>query len=363
MAIGPAPDWTQVTWLIGNYEGIPTLTAVDGDGNIIAKMMGMSPAGLQPIAVDANGQIIMVPIGQSGNYMLVDANGYLTSVMKGDDAGTLRTIAVDSDGNIVGVFKGLYDATLKALRVDSDGRLIAILTDPEDEWGVFKQMGFAGLSRTLTFAKRYDHRGTVFFATSFEDGIAGWGQYTSGTGAAIRFSVQQAKFGAFSCELVAGKDSDRYARIKRYFHYPVLGKIGLEFSFTLDPDTNQVRAWLQYYDGTNVNRFNVLYDHTNAALKCGKHDGTHTTLNGALSLYVGDETFHTIKLVVDLETIAFVRVLCDGSEYDASAAAVSTTADTSAERLEVDIEHKGIVAPAVNPNVWVDDIILTEGEP
>lgn len=383
MALPEVPDWTQLIQLMGQYGGVPKLIATDengqlyiviqgeltgitGDVNVTQEekdreIQGADGATLRTVAVDASGQIIMVPRGQSGNYMLVDASGYLTSVMKGLEGANLRTIAVDADGNIVGVFKGLYDSTLTTLKVDANGRLIAVLTDPEDTWGVFKAMGFAGLARVLSYGKSYDHRGDVFFMTSFENGIVGWKAFTDGTGAEVRHSVEQAKHGAYSCQLVAGSDGDRYARIKRYFHYPVEGKIGLEFSFTLDPDTDEVRAWLLYYDGTLVRDFRVKYDHTNTDLICWSSGGAEVTLNSNLNLFVRDEVFHTIKLVVDIANDAFVRVLCDGEEYDASAGDVNTTADTTAKRLEADIEHKGDAA--INANIWVDDIILTESEP
>ncbi|MBW2649065.1 MAG: hypothetical protein JRC53_04520, partial [Deltaproteobacteria bacterium] len=83
--------------------------AVDADGIMLARLKGFDGSQLRDVLVDADGQIITVLRGQSGNYVFVDPNGYLASILKGTEAdGTLRDVLVDDEGRIVGVFKGRY---------------------------------------------------------------------------------------------------------------------------------------------------------------------------------------------------------------------------------------------------------------
>lgn len=60
MTIGPAPDWTNVTWLIGNYEGTPTLMAVDDEGNMVAVMKGWDGTDLTTLLTDEDGRLIAI---------------------------------------------------------------------------------------------------------------------------------------------------------------------------------------------------------------------------------------------------------------------------------------------------------------
>ncbi|MBW2562382.1 MAG: hypothetical protein JRE40_16240 [Deltaproteobacteria bacterium] len=78
--------------------------AVDSDGIMLSRMKGFDGSQLKDVLVDADGQIIAVLRGQNGNYVFVDTNGYLASILKGTDgSGNLRNLLVDDEGRIVGV--------------------------------------------------------------------------------------------------------------------------------------------------------------------------------------------------------------------------------------------------------------------
>lgn len=297
MALPEVPDWTQLIQLMGQYEGTPTLVAVDEDGNIVA-------------------------------------------IMKGEYAGTLKSIAVDAAG-----------------------RVIMIPTDPADVWGNAISMGNAELAAVFSFVKRYDRRGMVVFPEGFEGGLSSWVPIESGTGAAVRHSAKQSFSPPYSCELVAGSTGDRYAGLERYLPFPVVGKIGLQASFTLDPETEHVRLILSWYDGTTRRTWAVNYDLPDTSLGCGAGDGQHTILKSDLSLRVSDTQFHTFKFVADLENEAYVRVLCNSLSYTPTGAVISKAADATGPCLVIYIRNYSISSPATNPNIWVDNIILTQMEP
>jgi len=208
----------------------------------------------------------------------------------------------------------------------------------------------------------YDRRGSVVYLEGFEHGLGSWGKATAGTLAAARLSTAQCLSSGFSVELVAGSDGERYAGLDRYLPFPAEGKVGLEVSFTLDPETAYLLFALRWYDGTNVRLWVVKYDHENGVLSCGGGDGGHTTLNSALSLRVRDNLFHTLKFVMDMEEESFVRVLLDALAYTPTTAAISKTADNTAASLEIVTRHYSIAAPVTNPNIWIDNVVLTQEE-
>jgi len=289
---------------------------------------------------------------------------YRTVALVGVDAtGAPVVVLLDSTGAIISVMKGEYAGTLKNVQVDAQGRMIMIPTDPADVWGNAISMGNAELAAVFSFAKRYDRRGMVIFAEGFECGLSSWVTAGYGAGAAIRHTTKQAFSPPYSVQLVAGTDGQRQARLTKYLPFPAVGKMGFEFSFTLDPNTSDVRSSISWYDGTYVRVWRVNYDLVNTTLSCGGADGKLTTLKSDLSLRVSDTQFHTIKLVADLQNEAFVRVLCNSLSYTPTTAAIEKTADTGDANLMLTIRHYSIEAPAVNPDIFVDNIILTQMEP
>ncbi len=118
------PDYTESMELKGaKADGsLVTVKSAD-DGSLYIVVVGSDGINLVPVAVDASGQIIVVPRGQSGNYMSVDASGFLSTIIKGSSSGSLVTVAVDATGHILGVLQGDYAGALKTLAVDSQGRM------------------------------------------------------------------------------------------------------------------------------------------------------------------------------------------------------------------------------------------------
>ena len=118
-------------------QGTATVTQAEKDREV----QGSDGATLRTLAVDASGRLIMVPRGQSGNYLDVDAAGYLTSVMKGLEGATLHTVGVDASGNLIAVAKGSDGANLVTLKVDASGQLVMV---PRGQSGNYLNVDAAG---------------------------------------------------------------------------------------------------------------------------------------------------------------------------------------------------------------------------
>jgi hypothetical protein len=331
------------------------------DYNQLAAIQGLEGTTLRVVAVDASGQIIMVPRGQAGNYMSVDASGYLSSIMKGIDGVTLRTIAVDAAGNILGLLQGDYMGAVKTLAVDAQGRMLAVLTDPEDVFGNPHYMGAAELAVRLGAIMSHERRGQVIWFDDFESGhLNKWYQATVGANSTIGLSTAYCRNGAFSARLYAGASNGDFAEIDHFLPYPTLSKVGLESWISLPGSGNAyVYTGFYLYDGTNIHYFCIRYNPSTENVDVCDSDEAWQTFASGIEL-VGDHAFFIIKLVIDLVTNVYVRCLINEEVYDLSAYAASVS--ENAEKPSMVVRYKAYdVANAIN--LYVDDVIVTQNEP
>lgn len=103
--------------------------AVDVNGYLTTIIYGDQGA----IAQDANKKLISVMQGSQGiDVAQQAATGELVSVMQGDDGGTLRTIAVDANARLEAVMKGIAAGTPTTVRLDAAGNIIAVMKGEYD---------------------------------------------------------------------------------------------------------------------------------------------------------------------------------------------------------------------------------------
>lgn len=384
MAEVEAPDWHRVVHLAGvDDTGDRQWVLLDSAGRIIAviqgelegitgnvnvdqtekdrEIQGADGATLRTVKVDASGQIIMVPRGQSGNYMLVDASGYLSTLIKGDDSGTPRTVAVDGSGNIVAVTKGDYSGSLQTIAVDASGRMIMIPTDPADVWGNAIQMGIAELASVLTPCKRFDRRGNVVFQDSFEGGFNKWYGNTTGAGGGVGLAAERAWWGDYSLRMTTPVQAGGFSWISKVFQPTILEKIGIEVGYNVDDDPPEVWIYISRYDGTNYHLWIIKHD-TDASELFYRSSGA-AWVRFATDAYCDTSFYawHTLKLVLDLSNNEYLRVLYNNQEYDLEGLASQSIASATTPRISVVFEIWG--DDVANYDVFLDNIILTQNEP
>ena len=284
-------------------------------------------------------------------------------IIKGDDSGTLRTVALDSGGNIVGVFKGDYDGTLKTLAVDDQGRMLAVLTDPEDVFDNPTYMGAAELAVRLGSISTFERRGNVIWMDDFEAPILRWKTTTLG-GASIKLSTEQSLCGVQSAKFISGTGASRSCFLYRYLPEPRATKVGFEFAFTTSTNTDFLEFYGIVYDGTQYTYgvIRIVYD--DDKIYYAKSDnGGYTWTDTGLSpqLQSVDYFFRRLKFVFDYGTHKWMRVFLDNEEEDLSNQPMFTYPDATRKQTLVRVSHKG---DGVNTShIFVDNIIITQNEP
>ena len=229
-----------------------------------------------------------------------------------------------------------------------------IITDPEDSRGNFHQVGNAELACRLGSIDTFDKRGNVILMDDFDCSTLKWIKSYSGADSDVYISNDYAVQGSCSCKLISGVASAP-AGIVKYIHPQILGRIGMEFSFTVDSDTNSVSVNAVYSDGSNEYTYVLTYNHVSNNIII---NGV-TVNDSAFILESGYVTFHTFKFVFDTNNHKPVRLLINEYDFDISNTAV-TVAGSSNSYLKMSVTHisTGLVDP-----IYIDNVIITQNEP
>ena len=287
---------------------------------------------------------------------------YRTVALVGQDAaGTPVVVLLDSTGAIMAVMKGEYAGTLKNIAVDASGRVIMIPTDPADVWGNAISMGNAELAVRMGYPGGYDDRGRVLFTDSFEEGLSKGTSDKDGTLSAVEISSTSARLRGLSLKLTAGSDAGRYAAYEWYLPQPMPSKLGAQFIFTVDADTEYILVLLLLYDGSTCYQAMIRYDRVNSKVQYYNSAGVWTDLITSVSLLAYSKAFHYLKMVIDLEGNVYHRVLLDRWSWTTGGISLRATASSTSPRFSSQIIHYG--ALAANPSSYVDGVVFTQNEP
>jgi len=332
-------DGELAVTMLGQHGATLVPIGVDADGNLVAIIKGIDGSeALHSVAVDANGQLIMVPRGQGGNYLAIDSDGYMTTVIKADYAGTLRTVSVDDEG-----------------------RLSAYITDPLNVWGTYQQMGLSGLAACLGPAKRYDYRGDILFTDDFGAGLQRWTGSAASANSSVTLSASEALYGGYSVALLAAAEIGGAAQMALELPYPYASVLGVEFRVYLPTYLTRFQVDCYKYDGTNVHNGSLRYEASTTKLQYRDSANAWQDLRTGVTLHGLTKVFGVWKLVADFDTDHYRRSLVNNYYDDMSALALRHAADASTPRLRIlltldgDESNEGIA--------YVDVVVVTQNEP
>ncbi len=234
------------------------------------------------------------------------------------------------------------------------------------DWGgatpvatVYNLQDLAELAARLGSIDTFDRRGNVIAFDDFESGIEQWRR--SGAGAySIDWDSKYAKTGGFSCRITT--DSGWQATISKYIGFPVLSKIGVEFSFSYTQNWQYLYLEVLLQDGVSAFYTGIRY---NAATKMWQYratDGSYQDIPGSsFTLSPMVEEFDTVKLVIDFSTGKYSRLLINSQVFDLSALSFYQYAAVLTPVMNVSITVKALPGELAIGNI--DDVIVTQNEP
>lgn len=219
----------------------------------------------------------------------------------------------------------------------------------------------AELAARLGSIVTFDRRGDVVWLDDFEDNINRWKTLTTGTGGSTHLSTEAARSRARSAKLTTGNLAGNLAEIERDFPLPVPSRTGFELSFALLPNVAYIELWAHHMEGTFTHTPRIRYQLLEESLQLLDHTATWVTVKPHIPLLPASHCFHTLKLVYDIISCRYARILLNNLAIDVSQHTPRRVPDPTTPRLSI---HTRIRAAADGgATAYIDDFILTQNEP
>lgn len=236
------------------------------------------------------------------------------------------------------------------------------------DWGAGAQRSIAGVTADVGEAAArlgspvtYSRTGTVIWMTDFEEGLTPWQQVVIGTGGDVQLASDVSHKGRFSMRLIGGSTSARTAEVYKGVWPQVNNKLGMEVIFS-------VPAALESFD------LNIFLEGPGGSLEWSARaapdaldllyrdsSGLFTSL-GAHNWKAGNKyNFNYMKLVVDLESSKYVRLLVNNLSFSLAGIDPYAYAATAADDLF--FNARATSAAGRNDEAIVDSVIFTSNEP
>jgi len=211
----------------------------------------------------------------------------------------------------------------------------------------------------------FDRRGNVIFANGFEQSIGAFRPTLVGVGSEIIQTADYVKNGAYSLRCTVDASFGGTVNLARMQAIPENKRIGIELSFTWNPNIRIYDWSLWYYDGEvlyNPSVYMVPNSITNPMTLLLETPEGDIPLIPITNLKESVYFFHTLKLVADLDTKKYVRIILDDITYDISEYDIwKEDQPDEPHRLYGTFQINGSTAGV--ESCCIDDFILTDNEP
>lgn len=277
-----------------------------------------------------------------------------------DAAGDPVAVLVDGDGNLNAILKGEGATGLTTIAVDANGRIEAFMLDSESQWGDVLRIGNAEMAARLGSLRAWDWRGQTLLASDFRDGMGNVLKYPEGTGSSISLDPTYSQSGGYSVRLVGGSDGDRYARCDFLVEHPPSLQMGLEATFSGVADYDNFKIEMRRYTGGRILIAAIRYDFATGQIQYRDGDGNWQNIANPHFLD-GGEMFHRLKVVADFDTKKYIRILYADTEFDASAIDLYDSGGGFLSAVYCEIR---LTSRAANNDVaYLDSYAVTVSEP
>jgi len=206
----------------------------------------------------------------------------------------------------------------------------------------------------------FDRLGDVVWYDDFETSTLKWKPGGVGTGFSVELSNESAKSGSQSLKLITGSTLARMVQAVHDLPYPVLSGYGMEASFAIGPNIAAIEFWIGAYSQQNVIEGAVRYQPQENTIQYRNANADWITFATGVDLYEDDLTYHTLKLVVDLENAEYVRCRLNEATYDLKEISLRVVSASWTPRTELMVRVYS--ATEENNYVYVDDVVITQNE-
>ena len=219
----------------------------------------------------------------------------------------------------------------------------------------------AELAVRLRSPVQFDRRGDVIWFDTFDGNAPGWSSLSNGTGASVAISPDYALYGGYSLKLTAGSDGLRYALTRRFLAYPVVSKIGVQWTFTIESQQDYLYFDTYLYDGVLQHYARIQLDITNARLRYLDSNNVLQDIATGLTFSTLAGHFNHLKIVLNFVNDTYHRLIFNEATYDLSPYALYSLFSGVAPHLRAYLVLYGNAG--FNPATYLDHCIVTQDEP
>lgn len=207
----------------------------------------------------------------------------------------------------------------------------------------------------------FDRRGNVIWLDDFEDPVIHWNVAWGIWGIRPVLSSTFSFMGAQSLKLECGAVAGSYSGISRGYGLVKRGKLGMEFWLQGDVGApGYLGATMEVLDGVNHTKAELRYDATAETIDIITPDGAIEVATG-IHMTINQYYFIPVKLVIDIDTDLYTRLLVGAEDIDLSSHKLVTVALTGNKIISTRLELRGILARITT--MYIDNFILTVNEP
>ncbi len=207
----------------------------------------------------------------------------------------------------------------------------------------------------------FERSGDTLALTDFRNGLGGWETFHDVGGGAVHLATGHSRQGAYSAKLIAGVGVDDNAGVSIRLPYSVLGSFGHEFTFSMHTDTNYMGCSIEIDDTVDLWIAELRLYTLGGRLVCVTTGGVLHQIALGVNYRLSDQPEQTMKIVADLATRMYLRAMYNGVQYNLSTIPLNQGVSFAVWSLEALIEHRG--NGLVNPDCYVDNVIITQNEP
>jgi len=179
-------------------------------------------------------------------------------------------------------------------------------------------MDLGELAARLGAVSTHDRRGYALWQDHFADGLAPWDSGTLGTGAAVTVVTSYAYRGAQAVKLSGGSAASGRAWLAKYLPAAATSRYGLEAAVNVWSSVTSIDLYLQVGDSIDTYEVRLRWLPVTSEFQVYNDAGQYVTVASGVTLLTGPGAWHVLKVVADLDTLRYVRVILDNLEVDVS---------------------------------------------
>jgi len=235
-----------------------------------------------------------------------------------------------------------------------------------EDWGtvgplstIYTVEDLGELATRLGSIVTFDRRGNVIWLDDFESGINKW-YALSLLGGSMTWDAVRAYHGAFSCKMATSANTDAYRRMRHYFTYPAVTKMGFEFAHSMGPEAENLITLLVTLIRTDY-RITAGVQYSKVTGQWQYWDGAWHNITPTQYLHSDVAMFNVTKMVIDLATAKYVRLISNNTTFDLSDKSCQEGVVGAGDFIEMYIQVTAIEDEIAQ--LWVDNVIVTQNEP